>query len=63
VLRYGCINWRQITRYNIYPFSADDQVLITQENEGMEFMVTQLLEEYEMWGLKINLDKTFYMGC
>ena len=22
-----------------------------------------MLEEYEKWGLKVNLDKTFYMGC
>ena len=29
----------------------------------MEFMVRKLLEEYEKWGLKINLEKTFNMGC
>ena len=42
---------------------ADDQVLITQEYEDMGFMVRNLLEEYEKWGLKINLEKTFYIGC
>ena len=26
-------------------------------------MLRKLLEEYEKWGLKVNLDKTFYMGC
>ena len=29
----------------------------------MEFTARKLLEEYEKWGLKINLEKTFYMGC
>ena len=29
----------------------------------MEYMLRKLLEEYEKWGLKVNLDKTFYMGC
>ena len=28
----------------------------------MEYMLRKLLEEYEKWGLKVNLDKTFYMG-
>ena len=42
---------------------ADDPVLITQEYEHMEFMVRKLFEEYEKWSLKINLEKTFYMGC
>ena len=42
---------------------ADDQVLITKEHEDMEFMVRKLLEEYDKWGLKIHLEKTFYMGC
>ena len=26
-------------------------------------MVRKLLEEYEKWGSKTNLEKTFYMGC
>ena len=25
--------------------------------------VRKLSKEYEKWGLKINLEKTFYMGC
>ena len=29
----------------------------------MEYMLRKLLEECEKWGLKVNLDKTFYMGC
>ena len=42
---------------------ADDQVSITQEYEDMEFMVRKLFEEYKKWGLKINLEKTFCVGC
>ena len=42
---------------------ADDQVVIAQEFEDVEYMLRKLLEEYEKWGLKVNLDKTFYMGC
>ena len=26
-------------------------------------LARKLLEEYEKWGLKITLEKTFYMGC
>ena len=29
----------------------------------MEYMLRKLLEEHEKWDLKVNLDKTFYMGC
>ena len=47
----------------LVPLLADDQVLIRQEYEHMEFMVRKLFEEYEKWSLKINLEKTFYMGC
>ena len=36
---------------------AHDQVLIAQEYEDMGFMVRKVLEEYEKWGLKINLEK------
>ena len=38
---------------------ADDQVLITQEYEDMEFVVRKLSEESENWGLKIHLEKNF----
>ena len=41
---------------------ADDQVVISQDYEDMEYMLRKLLEEYEKWDLKVNLDKTFYMG-
>ena len=49
----------------IYTFLfADDQVLIMLEYEDMEFLIRKLWEEYENWGLKMNLEKkTFYLGC
>jgi len=31
---------------------ADDQVLIAQDHDDMEFMARKLKEEYEKWGLK-----------
>ena len=40
---------------------ADDQVLITQEYEDIEFMVRMLLEEFEKWDLKIYLEKRYFV--
>jgi len=40
---------------------ADDQVLITQDHDDMEFMARKLKEEYENWGLTMNLEKNKYM--
>jgi hypothetical protein len=34
---------------------ADDQVLIAQDHDDMEFMAQKLKEEYEKWGLTMNL--------
>ncbi len=42
---------------------ADDQVIIAQDAEDVEYMFRKLLEEYQKWGLKINMEKTLYMGC
>jgi len=36
---------------------ADDQVLIAQGHDDMEFMARKLKEEYEKWGLTMNLEK------
>jgi len=36
---------------------ADDQVLIAQDHDDMEFMARKLKEEYEKWGLTMNLEK------
>jgi len=40
---------------------ADDQVLIAQDHDDMEFMARKLKEEYEKWGLTMNLEKTKYI--
>ena len=45
---------------NTYVYSlnvADDQVLLTQDHYDMEYMARKLKEEYEKWGLVINLEK------
>jgi hypothetical protein len=40
---------------------ADDQVLIAQDHDDMEFMARKLKEEYEKWRLTMNLEKTKYI--
>jgi len=40
---------------------ADDQVLIAQDHDDMEFMARKLKEEYEKWGLTMNLEKNKYI--
>ena len=42
---------------NTYVYSlnfADDQVLLAQVHDDMEYMVRKLKEEYEKWGLATN---------
>jgi hypothetical protein len=49
---------------NTYGYSlnfADDQVLLAQDYVDMEYMGRKLKEEYEKWGLAINLEKTKYV--
>ena len=41
---------------------ADDQLLIAEDYEDIEYMARKLVEEYEKWGLNINLKKTNYMA-
>ena len=36
---------------------ADDQLLIAQDYEDLEYMARKLIEEYELWGLKLNVKK------
>ena len=46
---------------NTYVYSlnfADDQVLLAQDHDDMEYMARKLKEEYEKWGLTIKLEKT-----
>jgi len=40
---------------------ADDQLLIAQDYEDLGYMTRKLTDEYELWGLKLNVKKTKYM--
>jgi len=42
--------------------SADDQVLIAQDYEDLEYMTRKLIDEYELWGLKLNVKKTKHIA-
>jgi len=49
---------------NTYVYSlnfADDQVLLAQDHDDMEYLVRKLKEEYEKWGFTINLEKKLNM--
>jgi hypothetical protein len=41
---------------------ADDQLLIARDYEDLEYMTRKLIDEYELWGLKLNATKTKYMA-
>jgi hypothetical protein len=34
---------------------ADDQLLIAQNYEELQYMTRKLIDKYELWGLKLNL--------
>jgi len=36
---------------------ADDQLLIAQDYEDLEYMTKKLIDDYELWGLKLNVKK------
>ena len=36
---------------------ADDQLLIAQFYGDLEYMTRKLIDEYELWGLKLNIKK------
>jgi hypothetical protein len=36
---------------------ADDQLLIAQNYEELQYMTRKLIDEYELWGLKLNVKK------
>lgn len=40
---------------------ADDQVVIANDKEDLEYMMRKLIEEYNHWGLSVNIDKTKYL--
>jgi len=37
---------------------ADDQLSIAQNYEELQYMTRKLIDEYELWGLKLNVKKT-----
>ena len=41
---------------------ADDELLIAQDYEDLEYMTKKLIDGYELWGLKLNVIKTKYMA-
>jgi len=41
---------------------ADDQLLIAHDYEDLEYITRKLIEEYELRGLKLNVNKTKYMA-
>ena len=46
----------------VYSLSfVDDQVVLAQDHDDMEYMARKLKEEYEEWGLTIYLEKTKYI--
>lgn len=40
---------------------ADDQVVLANDKDDMEYMVRKLIQEYFEWGLAVNIDKTKYL--
>jgi hypothetical protein len=34
---------------------ADDQLLVAQNYEELQYMARKLIDEYELWGLKLNI--------
>lgn len=40
---------------------ADDQVIMANDKDDLEYMARKLREEYKQWGLEINLRKTKYL--
>ena len=41
---------------------ADDQVVMAQSKEDLEYICRKLQEEYSKWGLTMNIAKTKYMS-
>jgi len=52
-----------ITDNTLYSLNfADDQVLIAQDEDDMIYMIKKLIEEYELWGMKVYMKKTEYLN-
>ena len=41
---------------------ADDQVVLAEDQQDLTYMINKLTEEYDKWGLQINMQKTQYMS-
>lgn len=41
---------------------ADDQVVIAQDRDDLNYMTRKLVEEYKKWGLEVNVGKTECMS-
>jgi len=41
---------------------ADEQLLIAQDYGDLEYMTRKLIDECELWGLKLNIKKTKYVA-
>ncbi|KAK4873810.1 hypothetical protein RN001_013170 [Aquatica leii] len=41
---------------------ADDQVIVASNMDDANYMLRKLIEEYERWGLTINVSKTEYLA-
>ncbi|XP_030762136.1 uncharacterized protein LOC115886948 [Sitophilus oryzae] len=49
----------QINEDTLYTlFFADDQIVLAQDHDDLEYMARKLIEEYKKWGLEINITKT-----
>lgn len=40
---------------------ADDQIVMAQDKEDLEYMTRKLIKEYEKWGLELNKKRTRYV--
>lgn len=40
---------------------ADDQIVLAQDYEDLQYMWKKLIEDYKHWGLEVNLTKTQFM--
>jgi hypothetical protein len=55
----GCI----VDNTTIYTLQfADDQVVMAQSKEDLEYVCRKLQDEYLKWGFNMNTDKTKYMS-
>jgi len=54
-------DWRfRIRLYSM--LFAGDQLLNAQDYEDVEYMTRKLIDEYELWDLKLYVEKTKYMA-